>query len=87
MWYAIGNRGPTAGCKSGGGGEARPDVAEQRPPPLALRHPGPTSPRRKKVLRQILRRLDRSHQHQATPVHTSQGRPDTWRRVPRERQL
>lgn len=59
---------------SGGNREARSHVAQQRAAPLAVRDSGPARARRQEVLRQILRRRHRSHQHQAVAMHIAQGK-------------
>ena len=82
MRHALGYRSADAGREGCGGGEARPDVAQQRPPPVALRHSGSARPRRQEVLRQVLRRLDRSHKHPTAAVYLTEGRPHPRRRVP-----
>ena len=67
--------------QSGGGGEARPVLAQQRAPPVALQHPRPPRPRSEEVLREVLRRIHRPRLHPAAPVHPPQGK-HTFRGVP-----
>ncbi len=55
------------------GGEARPLLAQQRPPPVAVHDRGPEEPGRQDVLRQVLRRLHRPHQHPAAAVRAAEG--------------
>ena len=84
MRPSFGHRGPTVGSQGRGCRETGSHVEEQRPSPVALRHPRPPRPGGEKILREILRRL---HQHPTTSMYIAQSRFDPWCRVPRERQF
>lgn len=87
MRPSLGDRGPIVGSQGCRSRETGSYVQEQRPPSVAVRHPRPSRPRGEEILRQILRRLHRSHKHSTASMHTAQSRFDPWSRVPRERQF
>lgn len=87
MRPTIGHRSAIAGSQGRRGGEEGSYVQEQRSTPVAVRYSGPTRSWCEKVLRQVLRRLYRSYQYSAATVYLTESCSNSWRRVPREREL